>query len=169
MDSMAPWSTQAFSFGPAETEWGRISSEQACRQRAWAECLNALTSLSQLSQCPDPGEPCAPAKEVLQLATWLVQELASQGQIPPHRVVAGPEGEIVWEWYDLDGYTEVELASSGRIEWMHRNTTGEFTHWEWAVPPLQSVSSWEQEVSSASAEVTDFGPASTLAEFRPAA
>jgi hypothetical protein len=49
--------------------------------------------------------------------------------VEPDRVVEGPNGETVAEWWAYGYYFEIEHTHDGKLEIMTKNDVGEIKHW----------------------------------------
>jgi hypothetical protein len=77
---------------------------------SWEPAVQKIVGFQHLGDDWDGFGALAPTREVLESAIGLAHCFLDDGVDPPHRVVAGPGGEVVFEWQDPDGtYTEVEI------------------------------------------------------------
>ena len=75
----------------------------------WEPAVEKIVELRHLSDDWDGFGAKAPSRELLESAIGLAYTFYQNGVDAPHRVVAGVDGSVIFEWQDPDGtYTEVE-------------------------------------------------------------
>src|SRR5262245_9508363 len=88
-------------------------------RRPWSRAAQELESLFSLSDNWDGEGAVAPAAALVSSSLELGTILEEAGVEPPARVVAGPLGEILFEWQQgTKKYFEVELESPYQGSWM---------------------------------------------------
>jgi hypothetical protein len=77
----------------------------------WEPAVQRMVEFQHLGDDWDGQGARAPSYDVLASAIGLAYTLHQQGVDPPHRVVPGLDGSVIFEWQDPDGtYTEVEVV-----------------------------------------------------------
>ena len=77
----------------------------------WKPAIQEIVTYQHLEDNWDCGGAKAPSRELLESAIGLAYCFLGKGVPPPHRVVPGVDGSVVFEWQDPDGtYSEVEIV-----------------------------------------------------------
>jgi hypothetical protein len=96
----------------------------------WDEVFSRLGYLRGLTDDWDGQGAAAPASVVLDRAEQLAKALRQEGAISPSWVVAGPDGEIVFDWQSPGVYLEAEVSRPDLVEWMLVIGENPSQHWE---------------------------------------
>jgi hypothetical protein len=96
----------------------------------WDKIFARLQYLRSLNDDWDGQGAVAPAVAVLDRAEALAESLRQQGAVAPSWVVAGPDGEIVFDWQVPGVYLEAEVSGPGLVEWMLVIGEKPSQHWE---------------------------------------
>ena len=83
--------------------------------RRWGEVIDELLRMRRLRDDWDGEGSPSPGSDLVDSAITFAQNLAPRAS-PPHRVHAGVNGTIFFEWYSPSGYREIELFAPGRAE-----------------------------------------------------
>jgi hypothetical protein len=96
----------------------------------WEPAVRQVVELKDLGDDWDGFGAQAPSRELLQSAIGLAYCFRDQGVDPPHRVVPGVCGSVIYEWQDADGtYTEVEIDRPLHAEVMVVEPGQAAKHW----------------------------------------
>ena len=83
----------------------------------WSSIERELLALRRLENDWDGLGALAPAPEIVDSALTFVNSIRMQGPfLPPNRVLAGPLGEIVFEWQSSGSIFEAEIEKVGVAE-----------------------------------------------------
>jgi hypothetical protein len=96
----------------------------------WDEIFSRLRYLRGLTDDWDGQGAVAPAVAILDGAEALAHSLRQEGAIAPSWVVAGPDGEIVFDWQSPGLYLEAEVSKPDLVEWMLVIGENPSQHWE---------------------------------------
>ncbi len=108
---------QGNNFSPAAP--GEPAKKRVEDAGPWEPAMHKIVAFQHLGDDWDGFGAAAPSRAVLESAIGLAYCFLKDGVDPPHRVVAGPGGEVVFEWQDPDGtYTEVEIDRPLHAEFM---------------------------------------------------
>lgn len=88
------------------------------RSHPWDEALTELRAMRDLADDWDGNGATAPGSEIINSAIEWAQDLFSQNHTPPSSVMAGPNGTILFNWQDENGYFDAELTKPHYVEWM---------------------------------------------------
>src|SRR5207248_2060436 len=81
------------------------------RAGLWEPTVQKLVAFQHLAYGWDGLEAVAPSPDLLTSAIGLAFLLHDRGVGPPHRVVPGLEGSVVFEWQYPNGlYSEIEIV-----------------------------------------------------------
>jgi hypothetical protein len=96
----------------------------------WEPTVQKLVGFQHLGDDWDGAGAKAPARDLLASAVGLAYLLLEKGVEPPHRVVPGLEGEVIWEWQFPDGtYGEIEIVHPLYAEVMMIEPGKPARHW----------------------------------------
>lgn len=82
----------------------------------WKECIAEIKRFRSFEEDWDGEGSLPPGPELVDAAISLTQWLQRNNEIAPDRVVVSVNGTIVFEWYEPDGYYELELVSPSEFE-----------------------------------------------------
>lgn len=101
----------------------------------WRVMLNRVWAIGRIYQDDWDGEGAErPSRGAIIAASVFLEKQYSLNTAPPSRIVPTPLGAILVEWQDGDIYVEAEINDQWIIEWMRRDATGRYTHWEEVLP-----------------------------------
>ena len=119
-----------FSSGPSE-DTVLMSSPEARSFQNWNAIEMDLLALRRLEDNWDDLGALAPAPELVDSALVFMKMMHDENpSIPPNRVVAGPLGEIVFEWQRLGLVVEAEIATPEIVEFCWTEEDKESKIWE---------------------------------------
>ena len=96
----------------------------------WEPAVQKMVDFQHLADDWDGAGARAPSRDLLASAIGLAYLLLEKGVDPPHRVVPGLEGEVIWEWQFPDGtYGEVEIVHPLYAEVMMIEPGKPARHW----------------------------------------
>lgn len=88
------------------------------RSNSWDSTLDALRTIGNLTDDWDGNGAIAPAYGIVETAIAWAHHVAAKNFIPPSSVVAGPNGTILFNWQDENGFVDVEVTRPNYLEWM---------------------------------------------------
>jgi hypothetical protein len=96
-----------------------FSSKESYIEREWVLRSRELQSLRKLEDNWDGNGAEAPLPELIENAIEFFAFYRESRKVsPPDRIVASPNGSIVFEWQSADTYMEVEIEEPYTAEWM---------------------------------------------------
>ena len=96
----------------------------------WEPAVQKIVEFQHLGDDWDGAGAKGPSLELLASAVGLAFVLCEKGVEPPHRVVPGIEGEVIFEWQFLDGtYADVEITRPLFAEVMMIEPSKPAKHW----------------------------------------
>lgn len=112
---------------------GFALSQASASDNAWRRLYEQMFSFLSLQDDWDGADARAPDMHRIATACRLMKQLEARGITTPARVLPTPDGGILIEWHADGEYTEAEIVSASRIEWMQRSAGGAYVHWETVV------------------------------------
>jgi hypothetical protein len=95
----------------------------------WRAAIGRLYTMMSLNDDWDGEGSPAPALGIVVSAIELANVLRALEYPPPTRVVATPSGTVGFEWQQSGVYTETEIVTSYRSEWMRIRDGEQPEHW----------------------------------------
>ncbi len=96
----------------------------------WEPAVQKIVQFQHLGDDWDGFGAKAPSRELLESAIGLAYTFSQKGVGPPHRVVPGVDGSVIFEWQNPDGtYTEVENVRPFYAEVMRIEPGKPAQHW----------------------------------------
>ena len=104
-------------YWPRAMESAAIGTE-GCASDQWCEMLSDLVGMRNLQNDWDGLGAVAPSPDLLESSIEWARHLQWRGQSAPSSVFAGPNGTILFNWQDENGYLDAELTEPHHIQWM---------------------------------------------------
>ena len=96
----------------------------------WMNKFKDLISIRSLDDNWDSEGAEAPMPELIDSAIELLEILKNKGYVsPPVRIVATPDGTVIFEWQNEIEYMEVEISEPYYAEWMLEKPDAPMEHW----------------------------------------
>jgi hypothetical protein len=96
--------------GESNSTAGTHAKKEGQDAGPWEGTVQEIISYLHLGDDWDGFGAKAPGRELLESAIGLAHVFHENGIEPPHRVVPGINGTVLFEWQDANGtYTEVEI------------------------------------------------------------
>jgi hypothetical protein len=102
----------------------------------WRKTIGQLHAMLTLTDDWDGDDSPAPAPEIVRSAIDFAQMLRDEDYPPPTRVIATPSGTVGFEWQQPSVYTEAEMVTPYRSEWMQVKDGARPDHWVFNRPPF---------------------------------
>lgn len=97
---------------------------------AWEPGVQNIIEFQHLGDDWDGLGAKAPSRELIESAIGLAYVLRQKGVNPPHVVVPGVDGAVLFEWQEADGtYTDIEIAQPFFVEAMMIEASKPAKHW----------------------------------------
>jgi hypothetical protein len=117
-----------YSFARSVSEAGTLfSKSEEASEQTWSPLIDELLRIRNLKDDWDGEGTEAPHPALVDGAITLAQCLQANGIPPAHRVIAGVNGTIYFEWHTRLEYQEIEVTSPVDAEcrrvWKDSDTT----------------------------------------------
>lgn len=108
-------------------------------KREWTRVLEAFKRMRFLSNNWDLEGAISPSAATVRRAIEIANSLSDSRVPPPTMTSPTPLGSILLAWRDESSYQEIEVVSEDQVEWMIRDSDGEYTHGEFLAKPRRST------------------------------
>lgn len=95
----------------------------------WKKIFCRLESMKRLGDNWDGEGAETPSEEIIYAAWNLLEGEIRANNRAPSRILPTPLGSILIEWQEDGVYTDAEIDTPNRVEWMRCTSNGRISHW----------------------------------------